>query len=115
VTSIPIFDSIILLKIVSAFSLRAIRRVAAFSIKRMGQHKCAVPPFLKDIPSAYEAPDSCHDGAFIGEAKADYHSRNPDDNPLYGIVAEQLETFLARQLVRDRLVPHFVDPSWPLK
>jgi len=46
---------------------------------------------------------------FICDAEAAYHPRNPEENPLYGIVAEHLETFLGRQRERDRPVPPFVE------
>jgi hypothetical protein len=38
-----------------------------------------------------------------------YRPRNPEENPIYGIVAGHLETFLARQRERDRHVPVFVE------
>jgi len=38
-----------------------------------------------------------------------YRPRNREDNPLYRVVAEHLETFLARQRERDRNVPGFVE------
>ena len=38
-----------------------------------------------------------------------YQPRNPEQNPVYGIVAGHLETFLARQRERDRYVPAFVE------
>jgi len=38
-----------------------------------------------------------------------YRPRNPEENPLYGVVAGHLETFLARQRERDRNVPGFVE------
>jgi ribosomal protein S27E len=38
-----------------------------------------------------------------------YRPSNPQDNPLYGVVAGHLETFLARQRERDRSVPGFVE------
>src|SRR5437016_271889 len=38
-----------------------------------------------------------------------YRPRNPEDNPLYGVVAGHLETFLARQRGWDRNVPGFVE------
>ncbi len=38
-----------------------------------------------------------------------YRPRNPEENPLYGVVAGNLETFLARQRERDRNVPAFVE------
>ena len=38
-----------------------------------------------------------------------YRPRDPKENPLYGVVAEHLENFLARQRERDRNVPGFVE------
>ncbi len=38
-----------------------------------------------------------------------YRPRNPEENPLYRVVAGHLETFLARQRERDRNVPEFVE------
>jgi hypothetical protein len=38
-----------------------------------------------------------------------YCPRNPEESILYGVVAEQLETFLERQQRRDRIVPGFVE------
>ena len=38
-----------------------------------------------------------------------YRPRNPEENPLYGVVAGHLETFLAGQRDRDRSVPGFVE------
>ena len=43
---------------------------------------------------------------------AAYRPRNPEDNPVYGVVADHLETFLARQLARDRHVPGFVETEF---
>ena len=43
---------------------------------------------------------------------AAYRTRNPEDNPLYGVVAGHLETFLARQRERDRHVPGFVESEF---
>jgi len=40
---------------------------------------------------------------------ARYRPRNPEENPLYGVVAGHLEAFLARQRERDRNVPQFVE------
>jgi Putative transposase len=45
---------------------------------------------------------------FMGAAAA-YRPRNPEENPLYGLVARHLETFLSRQRERDRHVPGFVE------
>ena len=38
-----------------------------------------------------------------------YRPRNPETTVLYQVVAEQLETFLARQVERDHPVPKFVE------
>src|SRR5437667_7841837 len=46
--------------------------------------------------------------AFVA-TDAVYRPRNPEENPLYGVVAGHLETFLARQRDRDRNVPQFVE------
>ena len=40
---------------------------------------------------------------------AAYRPRNPEESPLYKVVAGYLETFLARQRERDRQVPAFVE------
>jgi hypothetical protein len=45
----------------------------------------------------------------VGEASAGYRPRNPEDNPLYGVVSGQLETYLAVQSERERPVPRFVE------
>jgi hypothetical protein len=42
-----------------------------------------------------------------------YRPRNPEDNPLDGVVARHLETFLARQRERDRHVPGFCGARIP--
>jgi hypothetical protein len=49
------------------------------------------------------------EGFLICDAEAGYDPRNLDDNPLYGVVSEHLETFPAMQRERDRPVPHFVE------
>jgi hypothetical protein len=41
-----------------------------------------------------------------------YRPRNPEENPLYGVVAGHLETFLAKQRERDRYVPGFVESEF---
>jgi hypothetical protein len=45
----------------------------------------------------------------VCEGTATYVPRNPEATVLYSVVAGHLETFLARQLERDRLVPWFVE------
>jgi hypothetical protein len=59
------------------------------------------------IPAdAYEVHDK---GLFLNESGTSYSPRDPEANPLYGVVSENLETFLARQRERDRPVPWFVE------
>src|SRR5574340_259061 len=48
-------------------------------------------------------------GTVVCEAAVPYRSRDPEANPLYGVVASHLETSLARHRNRDRLVPRFVE------
>jgi hypothetical protein len=43
---------------------------------------------------------------------AAYRPRNPEENPLYRVIAGQLETFLASQRARDRDVPGFVERAF---
>ncbi len=43
-----------------------------------------------------------------GEEHA-YARRRPEESVLYGVVQEELETFLARAQARERLVPRFVE------
>jgi hypothetical protein len=65
-------------------------------------------PITEDI-FAYENYSAQAESFLVCEEKSDYHPRNPDDNPLYEIVAGNLETFLALQSERDRPVPRFVE------
>ena len=48
-------------------------------------------------------------GLSVAETAASYLPRHPEESVLYGVVAEQLETFLERQDLRGRLVPRFVE------
>src|SRR2546425_3025823 len=45
----------------------------------------------------------------MAEGAFEYIPRKPDETVVYGVVAEQLETFLARQQARERPVPRFVE------
>jgi hypothetical protein len=45
----------------------------------------------------------------VCEADCEYRPRRPEESVLYGVVAGHLETFLARQRERGRLVPQFVE------
>jgi hypothetical protein len=48
-------------------------------------------------------------GLSVVESAAAYRPRHPEESILYGVVAEQLETFLERQDLRGRIVPRFVE------
>ena len=43
------------------------------------------------------------------DAAFDYTPRKPEETVLHGVIAEQLETFLARRREQDRAVPAFVE------
>jgi len=45
----------------------------------------------------------------VCKSAAVYCPRHPEESVLFAVVAGQLETFLARQRERDRLVPRFVE------
>jgi hypothetical protein len=45
----------------------------------------------------------------VCDSPAMYSPRHAEESVLFAVVAEQLETFLARQRERDRLVPRFVE------
>ena len=49
------------------------------------------------------------DGFAVCDPTSDFIPRNPADGFLYNVVAEHLETFLARQRRRERIVPRFVE------
>ena len=42
----------------------------------------------------------------------EYVPRQPEESVLYGVVAGELETFLARQQSRDRALPKFVEDEF---
>ena len=73
-----------------------------------------VNPYLESCP--YEgivtgSGDALPAGLAFGvcESAAVYCPHHPEESVLFAVVAEQLETFLARQRERDRLVPRFVE------
>jgi hypothetical protein len=66
----------------------------------------SIPEKLPVAFDDYAAPD---EGCIVCDGTAVYHPRNPEDNPLYGIISRHLETFLAKQRERDRPVPPFVE------
>jgi hypothetical protein len=42
----------------------------------------------------------------------EYIPRKPEETVLYRVIAEHLETFLARQQERDRALPRFVEQEF---
>lgn len=55
-------------------------------------------------------PDAPADfNSIVCEHEAVYTPRQADESILYGVVAENLETFLALQEQRERTVPKFVE------
>ena len=48
-------------------------------------------------------------GTVLCEDVVPYRSRDPEANPLYGVVASHLESFPAGHRNRDRSVPQFVE------
>ena len=61
------------------------------------------------ISSSYCALMPAEPALIVCESVGTYVPRNPEKTVLYGVVAGHLETFLARQRNRDRVVPHFVE------
>jgi len=60
------------------------------------------------------SPDHCtlvraEPDLIVCESVREYVPRNPEKTVLYNVVAGYLETFLARQRERDRVVPRFVE------
>jgi hypothetical protein len=62
---------------------------------------------LTALSGAFAHRDALRD-AFVA-FDAVYRPRNPQQNPVYGVVAGHLETFLVRQRERERNVPGFVE------
>ncbi len=63
----------------------------------------------EDISSGYRALMPAEPALIVCESVETYVPRNPEITVLYGVVAAHLETFLARQRARGRLVPRFVE------
>jgi len=55
----------------------------------------------------YFAPQET--GARLCEASAEYRPRRSEDNPLYGIVSSNLETYLEMQFERERVSTPIVE------
>jgi hypothetical protein len=47
--------------------------------------------------------------SLVCEQEAVYKPRQAEESVLYGVVVKNLETFLARQEQRERIVPRFVE------
>ena len=63
----------------------------------------------EEDPSSNYALMPAEPGLTICESVGAYVPRNPEATVLYGVVSGHLESFLARQRERDRLVPRFVE------
>ena len=61
------------------------------------------------ISSSYCTLVPAEPDLIVCESVGSYVPRNPEKTVLYGVVAGHLETFLARQRERDRVVPRFVE------
>ncbi len=69
----------------------------------------SVSTVSKRTPFAFDAFVAKSKGFCVCESSTEYRPRNPEDNPLYGVVSRHLETYLARQRERERPVPRFVE------
>ena len=67
------------------------------------------PVFHKGRPYTDESALFAVPGFNVCEAAFDYQPRRPEESVLYRAVAENLESFLARQQERGRVVPKFVE------
>jgi hypothetical protein len=69
------------------------------------------PPavFHNGIPYIDESALLAASGFNVCEAAFEYQQRRPEESVLYRAVAENLESFLARQQERGRVVPRFVE------
>ena len=63
----------------------------------------------EEISPGYCALVPAEPDLIVCESVGTYVPRNPEKTVLYGVVAGHLETFLARQRKRDRVVPRFVE------
>ena len=64
---------------------------------------------LEEISPGYCALVPAEPDLIVCESVGSYVPRNPEKAVLYSVVAGHLETFLARQRERDRVVPRFVE------
>ena len=63
----------------------------------------------EEISPGYCALLTAEPDLIVCENVGSYVLRNPEKTVLYGVVAGNLETLLARQRQRDRVVPRFVE------
>ena len=73
------------------------------------RHCSSVLPISGKKPPAYETFAAKGKSFCVCEAANEYRPRNPEDNPLYGVVSRHLETYLTAQSARERPVPRFVE------
>jgi hypothetical protein len=69
---------------------------------------CLSAVFNKGTQYADEEPLFAGRGSNVCEAAFEYHPRHPEESVLYHVVAENIESFLARQQERGRVVSRFV-------
>jgi len=69
------------------------------------------PAAIYEINIKQERADLVFGGwdSAVCESAGEYRPRRPEESILYGVVAGHVETFLARQRDRDRVVPRFVE------
>ena len=93
--------------------LKEIRPVAVFpwfGVAAMPIYPLLLVASVKiEGPCGYDAFEEKGKGFCVCEASAEYRPRNPEDNPLYGVVSRHLETYLVRQSEREHPVPRFVE------
>ena len=70
---------------------------------------CPLAAFHKRRPYADESDLFADPDFSVCEAPFEYQPRHPEESVLYQVVAENLESFLARQQERGRIVPRFVE------
>jgi hypothetical protein len=70
---------------------------------------CPSAAFSRGKQYGEEDPLFAGRGFGICEAAFEYRPRQPEQSVLYGVVAGNIESFLARQQGRGRVVPRFVE------
>jgi hypothetical protein len=72
-------------------------------------HSYPAPCLAEALQDGSRHPTTAWQGLSVCEIVPVYCPRNPAESILYGVVAAELENFLARQRRRDRHVPRFVE------